>query len=201
MTYSEGITVIEGPHNLTTNMLFELCVSSVISSDKDVLFIDGRNSFDPYAILRIAKYLGADQGDLLSRIHIARAFTEYQMNSLIEELYNVIEQEQWNPCILAISYLSSLFSDSDIRMFKSILEHLRSLTNSSCKITIVTSYGKTNCDKLLASKADRLISIKRLDDKTISKCNRLKHIRIIDDGNVYEYVPLPRGQMTLEAED
>ena len=108
MTCTEGITVIEGHHNLTTNMLFELCVSSVMSSNKDVLFIDGNNSFDPYAISRIAKYLGADQRELLSRIHVARAFTEYQMNSLIEELYNVIEE--WNPYVLTISYLSLLFS-------------------------------------------------------------------------------------------
>lgn len=160
-----------------------------MSFDKDVLFIDGRNSFDPYALSKVAKYIGADQRELFSRIHVVRAFTEYQMNALIEGLYNVVEQ--WNPCILIISYLSSLFSDSDIRIFKSILEHLRSLTNSSCKIIVVTSYGKTNCDKLLASKANRLISIKQLDDKTI---------RIIDDGNVYEHVHLPHGQMRLDTD-
>lgn len=186
MNYTEGITVIEGNYNLTTKILFELCASSVIPSGKDILFIDGGNSFDPYAISKIAKRVGADQKELFSRIHVARAFTEYQMSSMIEDLGTAIVQ--WNPYILLISYLSSLFSDSDVRLFNSILERLRSLTNSSCKIIVVTSYGKTNCDKLLASNADRIISIKLLDDKTI---------RIIDNGKIYEFVHLPHGQMRL----
>lgn len=186
MNYTEGITIIEGNYNLTTSILFELCVSSIMSSGKDVLFIDGRNSFDPYSISKIAKRIGTDQKEILSSIHVARAFTEYQMNSMIEELDIAILK--WNPYILIISYLSSLFSDSDIGLFKSILENLRSLTNSSCKIIVVTSYGKTNCDKLLASNADRLISIKQLDNKTI---------RIIDNGNICEFVYLPHGQMRL----
>lgn len=185
LVYTEGITVIEGSHNLTKKMLFDLCVSYIISYDKDILFIDGRYSFDPYAVLKIAKSLESDQKELLSRIHITRAFTEYQMQSLIEELDNAIKQ--WSPSVIAISYLSSLFSDSDIRLFKSILEHLIYLTRSSCKIAVVTSYGKTKCDKILASKADRLINIKQINGI----------IRIVDNGVIHEYVPLPRGQTRL----
>lgn len=185
LAYTEGITVIEGPPNLTTNILFDLCVSSIIYYDKDVLFLDGRNSFDPYAVLKIAKSFGLDQRKLLSRIHVARAFTEYQMKSLIEELHTAINR--WSSSVLTISYLPSLFSDLDIILFKSVIEHLTNLTNSSCKIIVITSYGKTNCDKLLASKADRLINIKQVNGT----------IRIIENGNIYEHVPLPSGQMRL----
>jgi hypothetical protein len=185
LAHIEGITVIEGSPSLVMNILFDLCISSVISYDKDILFIDGRNSFDPYVILKMAKSLEIDQRKLLSRIHIARAFTEYQMESLIEELNNAVDK--WNPYVLIISYLSSLFSDSDIKLFSSIIDHLIYLTNSSCMITVISSHGETKCDKLLASKADKIITIKRIDNI----------IRINDNGNIYDNVHLPRGQMRL----
>ncbi len=192
MIYEKGITVIEGNPNLTMTMLYDLCISSVVSFDKDILFIDGKNSFDPYIILKMFKLMRTDNNiyrtdnKILSRIHITRAFTEFQMKSLIEELNNAIEL--WNPSVLIISYLSVLFSDSDINLFKSILDILEQLNvNSSCETIVVTSYGRTECDKLLASKADRVVSVKQINDI----------IRIIDNGIIYDYAHLAPGQRLL----
>jgi hypothetical protein len=182
------ITVIEGSSTLVPDVLFRLCVSSVVSSDRDAMFVDGWNSFNPYALSKIAKSFGAEPRKVLSRIHVARAFTEYQMEALIYGLNDAIEH--WNPAVLAISYLPSLFSGTDgRRLFEPMLERLKQLTVSSGIITAITSFGDS-CyeDRLLASKADRVIRIEHPSKKLI---------RIFDDGYVTEFMPVPSGQMRL----
>jgi hypothetical protein len=74
------ITVVEGSSGMVPDILFRLCVASVVDSDRDAVFIDGWNSFNPYVLSRIAKSSGAEPRKILSRIHVARAFTEYQMS-------------------------------------------------------------------------------------------------------------------------
>ena len=77
------ITVVEGSSSLVPDALFRLCAASIVSLDRDAIFVDGGNSFNPYSLSRIAKSFGAEPRKVLSRIHIARAFTEYQMEALI----------------------------------------------------------------------------------------------------------------------
>ena len=190
-----NIIVIEG--SIVRNILFRICIDSIISFDKDVLYIDGYNTFDPYIIQRMIKPLRIEQRKILSRIHIARAFTEYQMETLIKGLNPIIKE--WNAGVLIISYLPNLFYSPNNnpnkykpqpnavskKLLESSIKHLRSITTSSNMITVITSFGYS-CfeDKLLASKADRVVHIKKT--KNI--------IRIIDDGKVSEHVPVPSGQ-------
>jgi hypothetical protein len=91
---------------------------------------------------------------------------------------------------LAISYLSSLFSGTDgRRRFEPMLERLKLLTESSGIITAVTSFGDWSYgERLLASKADRVICIEQPSKKLT---------RISDDGIVTEYMPVPAGHMRL----
>lgn len=180
------ITVVEGSSSHVPDVLFQLCVSSVISSGRDAMFVDGGNSFNPYALSKMAKSFGAEPRKVLSRIHVARAFTEYQMDALIHGLHDAVEH--WNPAVLAISYLPALFSGSDgRRLLEPLLERLKLLTVSSDIITAVTSFGGSwYGDRLLASSADRVIRIEPPSKKLI---------RIIDDGDVFEYMSVPSGQM------
>lgn len=180
------ITVIEGSSSLVPEVLLRLSVASVVSLDRDAVFVDGGNSFNPYYLSRIAKSFGAEPRKVLSRIHVARAFTEYQMDALIHGLQEAVER--WNPGILAISYLPSLFSSSDgMRLFEPLLEQIKLLTASSGIITAVTSFGgQWYGDRLLTSRADRVIRIEQPSKKLI---------KIIDNGHVFEYMPVPPGQM------
>jgi hypothetical protein len=173
---------------MVPDVLFRLCVSSVVDSDKEAIFIDGWNSFNLYVFSSIAKSYGMEPRKVLSRIHVARAFTEYQMDALIHGLQEAIEQ--WNPAVLAISYLPSLFSGPDgRRLLDPLIEHLKSLTSSSGIVAAVTSFGGAwYGDRLLASKADRVIRIEHPSKKLI---------RIFDDGYVTDYMPVPPGQMRL----
>lgn len=183
------ITVIEGS-SIVLNILFRLCIHSIISLNKDVLYIDGWNTFNPYIIQRMIKPLRIDQRKILSRIHIARAFTEYQMETLIKGLNTTIKE--WNAGVLIISYLPNLFYSSNNnlnknskRLLELSIKHLRSITTSSNTITVITSFGHS-CfeDKLVASKSDRVVHIEKT--KNI--------IRIIDDGKLSELVPVASGQ-------
>jgi hypothetical protein len=181
------ITVIEGSSSMVPEVLYRLCAASVISFDKDAIFVDGWNSFNPYAVSKAARSLGAPSKKVLSRIHVARAFTEYQMDALLREaLYEAVES--WNPAVLAISYLPSLFSSFDgRRLFEPVLERIKSLTASSGIITAITSFGGSwYGDRLLAAKADRVVRIEQASKKLI---------KIIDNGRVFEYMPVPPGQM------
>ncbi|MFZ3059095.1 MAG: hypothetical protein WA102_05070 [Candidatus Methanoperedens sp.] len=180
------ITVVEGSSGLIPEVLFRLCAASVVSLDRDAVFVDGGNSFNPYALSKLAKSFGAEPRKVLSRIHIARAFTEYQMEAIIHGLHDAVEQ--WNPALLTISYLPSLFSGTNgRRLFEPLLERLKLLTISSGIITVITSFGGSwYGDRLLASRADRVIRVEHPAKKLI---------RILDNGHVIEYMPVPLGQM------
>ncbi len=177
------LTVVEGTSGMVLHVLFRLCAASS-GGGRDVLFVDGWNNFDPYAVSRMVKSFGGDR-TALSRIHVARAFTEYQMDALMGNLEEALAR--WRPSVLAVSHLPSLFSGADgQRLFEPVLTHLRSLTASSGVITAVTSFGGTwYGDRLLAAAADRVIRIEQPSKK---------RIRITDNGRVFEYVPVPPGQ-------
>ena len=187
------ITVIEGSSGLVPDVLFRLCAASVVSLDRDAVFVDGGNSFNPYALSKLAKSFGAEPRKVLSRIHVARAFSEYQMDALLgEALCEAVES--WNPAVLAISYLPSLFSSSDgRRIFEPILERIKSLTASSGIITVITSFGGSwYGDRLLATMADHIVRIEQPSKNLI---------KITDNGRVFEYMPVPSGQMRFTDYD
>lgn len=178
------VTVVEGSSGVVPSILFRLCAASA-ASGRDAVFVDGWNSFDPYAVSRLVRSLGAER-NALSRIHVARAFTEYQMDALIGSLEGAIER--WAPAVLAVSYLPTLFSGADgRRLLEPLLTRLISLTATSGAITVATSFGGAwYGDRLLAARASRLLRIEQPSKK---------RIRVIDNGHALEYVPVPAGQM------
>jgi hypothetical protein len=177
------MTVVEGTSDMVPQVLFRLCAESA-ASGRNAVFVDGWNSFDPYAVSRMVKSFGGDR-TALSRIHVARAFTEYQMDALIGDLEEALTR--WTPSVLAVSYLPSLFSGKDgQRLFDHVLKRLRSLIASCGVMTVITSFGGSwYGDRLLAAAADRVI---RIDQPS------KKRIRVTDNGHVFEFVPVPPGQ-------
>jgi len=61
----------------------------------DAVVLDGANRFDPYVVSSFAKKASIPPENLLKRIRIARAFTCYQMATLVEEkLIALLKQER-----------------------------------------------------------------------------------------------------------
>jgi hypothetical protein len=59
----------------------------------DVIVLDGANGFDPYMVSSFARKILIPPERLLKKIRIARAFTCYQMATLVERLASLLHQE------------------------------------------------------------------------------------------------------------
>ena len=64
----------------------------------DVIVLDGANGFDPYMVSSFARKALIPPERLLKKIRIARAFTCYQMATLVERLALLLHQERAVPC-------------------------------------------------------------------------------------------------------
>jgi len=106
-------------HGSASNlMLFELCVRSQLPPsmgglNSAAVFIDGGNIFDPYVVADAARRHGSNPRDALKRIYISRAFTAYQLSSLILERLDEAVRN-FRSRFVAVSGISSLFLDRDV---------------------------------------------------------------------------------------
>ena len=81
--------------------------------NSSVVFVDGGNSFDPYIVAKIAQSYSLDSRLALERIHVSRAFTAYQLSSLIlEKLEPFLRRKKAK--LLIVSDISALFFDKDV---------------------------------------------------------------------------------------
>ncbi len=151
------ITLIKGRQRI--RILYLSCINSILNG-RDAIFIDGSNTFNPYIISRTAKLFGLDQRDILRHIHVARAFTEYQMEEIVLDLNKIIEKS--NPEILAISNLTS-FDDNN--NYDKIIENIKSATKSTGIRTIISNFDPKD-DYYIGSKVDKILNV---DDLNIGK--------------------------------
>ena len=85
----------------------------------DVIVLDGANRFDPYMVSSFAKKVSLLPENLLKKIRIARAFTCYQMATLVEErLVSLLQQEgsiapQHKPWVILLGPITT-FLDEDV---------------------------------------------------------------------------------------
>ncbi len=108
-----------------------------------VVFVDGGNSFNPYLVSEIAQSHGLDSRLVLEKIYISRAFTAYQLSSLIlEKLEPFLRRKRSK--LLVVSDVTSLFFDRDIPkteakdLFMKICAKLSEI--AARKSIVVTSY-------------------------------------------------------------
>jgi len=95
----------------------------------DVIVLDGANRFDPYMVSSFAKKVSLLPENLLRKIRIARAFTCYQMATLVEErLVSLLQQEgsiapQHKPWVILLGPTTT-FLDEDVpdREVRSLFE-------------------------------------------------------------------------------
>ena len=85
----------------------------------DVIVLDGANRFDPYMVSSFARKVSLLPENLLKKIRIARAFTCYQMATLVEErLVSLLQQEgsiapQHKPWVILLGPITT-FLDEDV---------------------------------------------------------------------------------------
>ena len=108
--------ILEGS-SLCRSLSEMFCVRAQLPSpsglDTDIVFIDGGNSFDPYLISDYAIEQGIDSKQALRRIHLSRAFTWFQLSTLLKEkLPETLDK--YDSKFAVISEITQLYSDSNI---------------------------------------------------------------------------------------
>src|SRR5262245_59673166 len=94
-----------GPHASSISLHY----AAETACDKSpVVYICGDNRFNPYAIARLARQLHQRCEDVLNRVLVARAFTAFQFNELIQRLK---PDEAAGPVILSGICSASLDED------------------------------------------------------------------------------------------
>ena len=111
-----------------------LCVRAQLPTQlgglgSDVVFVDGGNTFRLYQVARLAQLHQLNPKEVLERIYISRAFTAYQMTSLImEKLKETVKR--YDAKLVIISDIAGFFLDKDIpdeearRVFSQVTAYL-----------------------------------------------------------------------------
>jgi len=109
-----------------------------------VVYIDGGNTFDPYAISAIAQEYGLDPRSVLEKVSVSRAFTAYQLTALVfEKLEEALKR--YRAKLVVISDITGLFLDRDVPkiegkdIFLKMTRHLLDLA-SKRRAVVVASY-------------------------------------------------------------
>ncbi len=109
----------------------------------NVLYIDGANTFRLYQTTRLAKFCQLDPKQALDRIYISRAFTAYQMVSLIlQKLEGAIKTI--NTKLIIISDIAAMFLDKDVeeeetkRIYSQVINRLAKFAKENQTIVIIT---------------------------------------------------------------
>jgi hypothetical protein len=109
-----------------------------------VIFIDGGNTFRLYNIARLAQLHQLDPRQVLGRIFISRAFTAYQLTSLImEKLDETIKK--YNAKLVVISDIAGFFLDNDVpheeagHIYSQIVNYLADFAKKH-QIVVIATY-------------------------------------------------------------
>ncbi len=125
-----------------------LCIRSQIEFDREVIFIDGGNSFDPYTLVQYAEENLLDRDRALDRTLVSRAFTCYQLTSLITHMLPRAVRERKNKFIV-VSDVIDLYCDPNshnnrsLDLFKTSLNTLVTLARAERSIVLTTCLDDT----------------------------------------------------------
>jgi hypothetical protein len=140
--------------------------------NSNVVFVDGGNTFRLYQVTRLAQVHQLDPKQALDRIYVSRAFTAYQMTTLLmEHLKSAVER--FNAKLVVISDIAGLFLDDDVpneearRVFNQVLMYLQNFARENQIILIATYLPRQNSSRnlqlhaLTCGKANVVIALRQ----------------------------------------
>lgn len=199
--HSSQVTLFDSDNSYVSSILHMLCIQTVSQFDEEVVWIDGGNTVDPYAISSMCKRLRLDKRDILSRVSISRAFTAYQLVTLIDEKLEK-EVERSVPSTVIVSSITDMFLDKDMKWMEShqllrrCLEDISKVTKEHETVTVLTNHAQhglrpsPGLSTLLYEHADRIVQMRTNRNGVLFRLPRE------DRGIVFS--PVPWNQMTLD---
>lgn len=194
------VSLVDSGSDFVFHMTSVLCVRHIFDTGGSVVFVDGGNSVDPYGMASLAKRFGMSRLYVLPRIHVARAFTTYQMATLI---LDVVEKkiEETGAGLLVLACLPDLFLDEDVdydeahQLFMRSLRKIKEVTEKHETVTLVTNAG--------LSKMNRRRKLRRVLYESVDSVVRLQHhprgieVTVPDKGIRELFRPVPPNQATI----
>ena len=159
------------------SLLSSLCVRAQLpyqlgGLETNVMFVDGSNSFRLYDVSMIAQICELDPKEVLGRIFVSRAFTAYQLTSLIfEQLQSAIEK--YDSKLVILSNLAQLYLDKDVpkkeaqEVFLQLTAYLANFAKKNQVILVATQppcfWSKRNrfFKEVLCGRANVVASIRK----------------------------------------
>jgi len=139
-------------HGLCLRLCVRALLPQPLGPDCDVVFVDGGNNFDPYAVSDYSVQLGLDPDQVLDRIHICRAFTHHQLAcALTDKLPYALKE--FKASLVVISDITCLFCDPDVRdddkedalqIFNKTTRTLRALARQHHCLILTTNLEQRN---------------------------------------------------------
>ncbi len=194
------LTFLNSGSRFVHNMVFLLGVRHILDFDRDVVYVDGGNSINPYSIAAIAKRYGKRRQDVLGRIRVARAFTAYQMTTILLE--SLEDEVRAGPGLLILSCLPDLFLDEDVEyqeayhLLRRGLKKVRQCVKEEEIFGVVTNHGLSQLAKrrgighLLHQMSDQMIKISPIKGGLL--------ISLPKEGRSTTFTPIPPTQSILE---
>ncbi len=194
------LTFLNSGSSFVHNLVFLLCVRHILDFDREVVYVDGGNSINPYSIASMAKRYGKCRQEVLSRIRVARAFTTYQMSTILLE--SLEDEVRAGPGLLILSCLPDLFLDEDVEyqeayhLLRRGLKKVRELVKEEEIFGVVTNHGlsqlgtRRGIGHLLHQMSDRVVRIRPIKGGLF--------ISLPGEGRSTSFIPVPPNQATLE---
>ena len=120
--------------------------------NSDVIYLDGGNTFDAYAISEHAIHHQLNAEKTLARIHLSRAFTYHQLSTLINEKLPQ-EIDLFKARLVIVSDITALYCDPDVArqqeqesldIFRRDLKSLTALAEEKNSLIIATNLQLRN---------------------------------------------------------
>jgi hypothetical protein len=193
-------TLIDGQHFFLDQLLAIVSVKAVDTFSQPILYIDGGNSINLYQIINVSKRNHLALNHILKQILVARAFTTYQLDTLIKTLDKKIKDH--SPSALIVPCITSLLLDKNIKkkegetLLKWWLQEITQVTLEYNLISLISSrisyrnWYTRSLWKILTENVNTIVRI------TPKKESLLLHL--IKQDRVLSYLPTPLNQSTLD---
>jgi hypothetical protein len=197
------VSLLASQSEFLFNVVARVIVNTVKCTHQDVIYIDGGNSLDPYLLTAACRLFRVEADAVLRRVQVARAFTVFQLDTLImHSLERILAQHQ--PRLVLVACMSELYLDRDVNwleaktLFDADLANLEQLAERYNVATLLTEFEHDKSIhrfELARKLRNGIAPAYRVSIRHPSQ-SKLRFVK--GTGEFMDYYPLPPYQWTLD---
>lgn len=196
-----ALTWIYGTSPTIKLLPFVLCVNTYETFHGETVFIDGGCTMNPYRIAQYARQKEQEERTVLEHVHVSRAFTIYQLSTLITEgLEQVVQRYQ--PQTVIINAFPTLYLDPDVSfeeastLLKRHLSEIKRITKTYHLVTVLFF----SCSSLQQQRAElcNLVGEDADESLTMHLMKQCTRIQFLTRGKAATIISQVYGQLSLQ---